>query len=70
MSLPKIGERIDTWHQGGVVLEIRPYAGKYAHWFTHVLVVSAPNTKAGKIEMAYDASNDVIEPMGDNHDAG
>lgn len=34
------------------VLAVNPYLGKYTDMFTHTLELSAPGTRAGKLEMA------------------
>lgn len=33
------------------VMGVRPYTGRYPQFFTHVLQLSAPNTRRGWLEM-------------------
>lgn len=47
----KIGQQLDTWFPGGVVLEFRPYIGKYPQWFTYIVRVTAPRTNRGWLEI-------------------
>jgi hypothetical protein len=61
MPTPKIGEKITTWFSDredrlSTVLEVLPYTGKYVEMFDCVLRLSAPRTKAGSLEMAFDSS--------------
>ncbi len=43
-----------TDHKGNlaVIKEIRPYKGRYTELFTHDLVLEAPNTRKGYLEMS------------------
>jgi hypothetical protein len=55
MSLPKIGEKIETWFSGSpdgksTVMEVFPYTGKYKNFFTHVVKATAFNTTRGWME--------------------
>jgi hypothetical protein len=34
------------------VMAVIPYRGRYPQWFNAVLILSAPNTKRGSLEMA------------------
>lgn len=53
----KEGDKIETWFSGqpdrmSTILKVQPYAGKYPQYFSVVLTVTAPRTKAGHLEMA------------------
>jgi len=53
----QVGDEIETWFSdmpGGKsrILGIRPYRGKYPEFFTHTLALTAPRTRAGKLDMA------------------
>jgi hypothetical protein len=59
----KVGDDFRVWWETGRksadghywlarVLEVLPYTGKYPQFFTCVLVLEAPRTKRGKLEMA------------------
>lgn len=52
----RVGEKIETWFSDSndgmsTILSIEPYRGKYRQFFTHVLRVTAPRTRAGWIEI-------------------
>lgn len=54
----KIGDKILTWFSDSpdkmsTVINIKPYTGRYPEAFNVVLVLSAPRTNAGTIEMVY-----------------
>lgn len=51
----EIGKKIETWFSDSedgksVILDIKPYTGKYKEYFTLVIKVSAPRTKRGYME--------------------
>ena len=53
----QVGDEIETWFSDtpsgkSRILDIRPYRGKYPEFFTHMVVVTAPRIRAGKLEMA------------------
>jgi hypothetical protein len=55
----KVGDKIttpfsDQPDKQSTIVEILPYRGKYPQWFNCVLVLTAPRTKKGTIEMAYE----------------
>lgn len=57
---PAIGDHVQTWFSdtpNGMsrVLKVEPYRGRFPQWFTHVLTVTAPRTRAGHLEMAWDS---------------
>jgi hypothetical protein len=61
MSKPalKVGAKLHVWWNTGTsnnmatVLAILPYTGRYTEHFDCVLRLTAPNTRAGWLEMAY-----------------
>lgn len=60
----KEGDLIPVWWSTGKrneqgdplarVLSVYPYAGRYPQCFNVVLCLHAPNTRSGRLEMAYD----------------
>lgn len=55
---PKVGDLIPTWFSDkpdglSKVLEVFPYAGKYPEIYSHILVLTAPRTMKGSLEMAW-----------------
>ena len=55
-TTPQVGDIIPTWFgQGGMskVLNVFPYTGRYTDSFSHVLVLTAPRTKKGFMEMVW-----------------
>ncbi len=58
-SLPvKVGDKITTWFSGredeqSTVVKVLPYHGKYPNWYDCTVVLTAPETKKGTLEMAY-----------------
>lgn len=53
----KVGDKYPTWFSDNeeglsLVLDIKPYTGKYKEFYTSVLVLSAPRTRKGSLEMA------------------
>lgn len=66
MPLPLVGKTIPTWFSGNAsgrsrIIDVRPYTGKYVTMFTHILVLTAPNTKIGQLEMAVHESDILLE---------
>ena len=62
----KIGDRVTTWFSDepdgkSTVLEVKPYTGMYQQCFDTVLVVTAPRTRQGKMEMAFDSKGEIYE---------
>ncbi len=53
--MPKLGDKITDWmgEGGGILLEVLPYTGLYTQWFTHTFKLSAPQTRAGWVLMAW-----------------
>jgi len=49
---PEVGDLMDMWFDGGVVLAVEPYRGKYPQWFTWAVRVTATRTKRGWLEVA------------------
>lgn len=54
---PKIGSKMPTWFSDredglSIVLAVQPYSGRYPQWFKWVVTLTAPRTRAGKVEMA------------------
>ncbi len=54
---PRVGDKIETWFSGepdgkSRVLAVEPYRGRYTEFFTHVVRVTAPNTRRGWMEMS------------------
>ena len=54
---PQIGDKIRTWFSDrpdglSTVLAVEKYYGKYTESFAWVVTVTAPTTKAGKLDMA------------------
>lgn len=47
----KVGDQIDVWFPGGVVIDWWPYRGKYPQWFKYVVRVTAPRTNRGWLEI-------------------
>ena len=47
-----VGDKIDVWFDGGRVISVAPYRGRYHEAFTYVVRVTAPNTHRGWIEIA------------------
>jgi hypothetical protein len=58
----KVGQRHPVWWETGVrhrdgsplatIIAVSPYTGNYPESFTHVLRLTAPNTRRGWMEMA------------------
>lgn len=49
----RVGRRYRMWHKPRVLLEIRPYTGRFTQWFDAVLVFLAPEcTIHGVTEIA------------------
>ncbi len=53
----QVGDRITTWFSArpdgkSTIVAIHPYTGRYPQHFTHVLVLTAPRTYAGTLEMS------------------
>lgn len=62
----KIGDRITTWFSDmpdgkSTITGIYPYRGKYKESFTHVLILTAPRTQAGTLEMSVNEENINLE---------
>lgn len=63
---PYVGGKVATWFSDqkdgmSTIMKVRPYRGKYTEFFTHVLEVSAPRTRAGFLELSWDEySNETI----------
>ncbi len=60
MALPQVGQTMTTWFSDrmdrrSTILEVQPYRGRYPQFFDCVLIFSAPRTKRGSLEMAYDS---------------
>jgi hypothetical protein len=58
----KVGALISTWFSRSPsgksrILEILPYTGRYPQYFDCVLKVTAPATKQGYMEIAYNSNN-------------
>ena len=53
MSAPKVGDQLDMWFSGGVVVNVRPYTGRYPQWFTLFVSVTAIDTVNGTMEFAW-----------------
>ena len=56
--MKKIGDTILTWFSDSpdkvsTIIDIKPYTGRYPMAFNCVLVLSAPRTRKGTIEMVY-----------------
>jgi hypothetical protein len=54
----KVGDKIETWFSDqddnmSTVLAVRPYTGRYTEFFNCELVLTAPRTKRGSIDMPY-----------------
>ncbi len=55
MTTPNVGDEYATWwDKKARVLGVYPYTGRYPQHFTHVLRLSAENTRRGWLEMAVD----------------
>lgn len=57
-SLPKVGQKILFWGSGredglSTVLEVRPYKGSSPQYSTHVIRVTAENTRRGWAEFSW-----------------
>lgn len=55
--MPKVGDTHPTWFSDredglSTILEVRPYDGIFKQWFTWVIVVTAPRTKKGSMELS------------------
>jgi len=49
------GDRVQTfWNDAAEVLETLPYTGRFPEHFNVVLRVSAPSTRRGWLEVAFD----------------
>lgn len=53
-----VGDRIPTWFSGqedgmSTVTGVYPYIGAYPQFFTHILTLTAPNTRSGELSMTY-----------------
>lgn len=53
---PNVGDYYPTWFSGrydgrSVVLEVRPYTGRFPQWFTWVVRVTAPRTDRQWMEL-------------------
>lgn len=62
----KVGDRITTWFSDvpdgkSTIVAIHPYRGLYKASFTHVLVLTAPRTRAGTLEMSVNETNIDLE---------
>lgn len=60
MNVPQPGDKLPTWFSNepdgmSTVVKVYPYRGAYPEHFTHVLVLTAPRTQAGVLEMSYDS---------------
>lgn len=65
----KVGDFYPVWWATGqrnaqgqplaVVFAVNPYRGLYPEWFSHVLVLKAPHTKRGWLDMAVDLRSTV-----------
>ena len=53
VAAPKVGDQLDMWFQGGCVVNVRPYTGKYPQFFTLIVSVTAINTRRGTMEFAW-----------------
>lgn len=42
-----------------LVMEIKPYTGRYTQWFTHILRLAAPRTNRGWLEMSVNLNEPV-----------
>lgn len=57
MTAPKVGDKIATWFSDqpddmSTVIAVRPYQGVYPQFFDWIVVVTAPRTGRGYVEMA------------------
>jgi hypothetical protein len=57
MKKPIVGDKMRTWFSNqedgnSTVLAVREYDGLYSQWFKWIVTLTAPRTRAGKIEMA------------------
>ena len=48
----KVGDKLDVWFEGGHVIAVKPYEGRYPQFYTQVVRVSAPRTSRGWMELA------------------
>jgi hypothetical protein len=61
MTTLHIPEKVLVWWETSSgdnmakVFRAYPYRGLYPQFFTHILVLDAPNCKSRQLEMAYDA---------------
>ena len=49
--MPQVGQQIDVWFPGGVVIAVEPYRGKYPQWFSWTVRVTATRTERGWLEV-------------------
>lgn len=65
----KVGGKIRVWWNTGepnnmaTVLKILPYRGHFTQFYDCVLVLPAPNTHRGTVEMAYNSSDYAYDSM-------
>jgi hypothetical protein len=48
---PNVGDNIEVWFDGGIVLAVWKYHGRYQEYFKWVVRVTATNTRNGWLEM-------------------